>query len=728
MYNASVIDRRLASYERDHPTVRLREVPLGRCKEITAYLEGTPGLKGKVERPKLTSELSRFIANERAMCKASFLYFATRYCHIQIRVGMGGVDLFTPFESQLLLLNRLAIDEGHMWERYDLGDTSFDGLLYFIHKARQLGFTTICQLLILHRALFYSDFKTLTASLDDQKTQDTHAKWWLAYTHLPWWLQTSIDSREKERGKWLGNGSYCALQDFAQESGLGQGNTWDGFHLTEVAAVEDAYCEQHLENHLFAAVPMSMRAVGFLESTAQGRDNWWHRKFKRAQAHMYDRWHAIFVPWYAESSTYTRPDIPLSWSPAADTIAHAEKVERTSPEYMNGATVHLTRGQMYWWETKRDSYKQDGALAYFLTNYCATVDESFQFIVQGAFNSERIIALQDRINTSPVAYELIKNEFDRSRIRSRTITAENERKRGREPVSLPPSYQIGDTSLVPVYTTEKDEHDPRGLIMMFEQPKHDRIYSIGVDTAAGIVGWQRDFRRDDDSELRKDNSVASVWYHDRSRSVARQAVEVAGPIAPEEFAPIVLALARLYRGMNEESMGAPLIIEVAPSESGARVQQILVSEYGYYNFFQWVVFNGIEMQERNSWGWISSTSSVPLLWSKGKDQMEAVDMPIRPQSQFLFEEMSSCRWDPQRRRGYASSGFHDDRVTASLLALWQLYNWANPIAHFKPQAVRTFAVGEEDPQKVDFQRRDFGSGDDYASAIDEWMDRMANGD
>lgn len=725
MYSDAVIERRIASYELSHPGVRLRHVSIERSREISLYLEGRLDAKGQPQRPKLTPELRRFIDNERAMSKASFAYFSERYCHIQLRTGMGGVGLFKPFESQRILLDRLSSDESHMWERYDNGDVAFDGLLYFVHKARQLGFTSLCQLLLLHRNLFYADFKSLTASLDDQKTQDTHAKWWLAYSRLPWWMQTGIESREKERGKWLSNGSYCALQDFAQESGLGQGNTWDGFHLTEVAAVDDTYCEQHLENHLWGAIPMSLRALGFLESTAQGRDNWWHRKFKRAWAHTYDRWKAVFIPWYAEATTYTRPDIPSNWTPAPDTVAHAEKVRRTSAEYLNGRTVTLTPGQMYWWETKRDSYKQDGALAYFLTNYCATVEESFQFTVAGAFNSERLIALEDRVDRAPVAYELIRDEFDRSRIKPRIITAASESARGRTPTSIPRSYDIGGSmQLVPVYTTERDAHDPRGLVMMFEPPRLDVVYSGGVDAAAGIVNWQRDFRRDDDDELRRDNSTVSIWYHDRRLNAARQAVEFAGPVSPREFSPLVLALGRLYHGLNPEDMGMPLIIEVAPSADGAKVQQILTSEYGYYNFFQWVVFNGLEMNERNTWGWISSMSSVPLLWSNGKELVEAKTMPMRPQSRFLLEELSDCRWDTHRRRGFAALPAHDDRVTAALLSMWQLYNWANPVASIKPQTVKTYGPGEEDPRRVDFQRRDLASGDAYNEAVDEWMERM----
>ena len=61
------------------------------------------------------------------------------------------------------------------------------------------------------------------------------------------------------------------------------------------------------------------------------------------------------------------------------------------------------------------------------------------------------------------------------------------------------------------------------------------------------------------------------------------------------------------------------------------------------------------------------------------------------------------------------------------MAWWQLYNWANPIANVMPQTVKRYGPGEEDPQRVDFQRRDLASMGEYDSAVDEWYDRIQAG-
>lgn len=709
MYHEQVIARRIANFERANPGVKLRDVPLDRVLELSKYLAGRPNAKGQLIRPQLTVELQRFIINERAMCKASFLYFAHRYCHVQFRTGEGGIQLFRALESQMLLIRRLAADELRMYDRFDAGDMSFDGLLYFIHKARQLGFTTLCQLLLLHRALFYADYKSLSASLDDQKTQDTHAKWQLAYDRLPWWLQTPITYREKDRGKWLSNGSYTALQDFAQDAGLGQGNTWDGLHLTEVAAVPDGVCEIALENHLFPALPRSTRMLGFLESTSQGFGNWWHRSTEQARVREYGRWGYVFIPWYAERLTYSRPDIPGGWRPNEETRAHAQKCYVTSKEFM-GTNVELSPEQLYWYETEREAYRKKGALASFLVNWCATPEESFQFIEHGAFDSERLVQITDRIDRAPVAYELRRPGESMERFRVL---------RGPD---APPTISVGPYDLVPVATDQRDEADPRGLILLFDRPKNNVLYSIGVDTAGGIVGWDRRFRKLDHEERRKDNSVASVWCLDGGRAV--QVAEVAGPIAPREFTPYVLALGRLFHGVYPVDMGAPLIIEIQPAASGAQVQQQLQYEYGYYNFYQWKTFNGMEVKATNSFGWVSNLSSVRQLWVRGKDFIEAPHLPVRPRSRELLREMAACRWDPVRQRGMALEGFHDDRVSAMLFALWQLYDWSTPQVA-PPQQLSS---SRDQPKRaVEFQQRDLASLDDYNTACDEWMEQMASG-
>jgi hypothetical protein len=50
--------------------------------------------------------------------------------------------------------------------------------------------------------------------------------------------------------------------------------------------------------------------------------------------------------------------------------------------------VRLGKQQLYWYETEREAMQRSGKLNFFLTSYCATPEESFQFTGEGAFPAE----------------------------------------------------------------------------------------------------------------------------------------------------------------------------------------------------------------------------------------------------------------------------------------------------------------------------------------------------
>jgi len=730
LYDDSVIARRIASHERATSTT-LREVDIPRVRDLVNYLEGRPDPRNPKRwiRPLLAPEFRAFIANERAMCKASFLYWARRYAYLNISGGDGGLHLFEPWETQYLLLRRIAERERHMWYRRDCGDPSYDGICFLIHKARQLGFTALCQLLLLHRALFYADMRTLAASLDDQKTQLMHARWSLAYSKLPWWLKPGIASQAYDRGKWLRNGSKMVLQDFSQLSGLGQGEQWDCWHMTELSAVPAPYFAEHVESHLLPTLTNSSRALGLMESQSQGWENQWREITELARKGEYGRWQYFFAPWYSATSNQknARYDIPLGWSPDRDTLAHAKKIEATSPEWM-GYAYSPTREQLYFYETERNRHRKSGQYATFLVQYCATPEESFQHSTGGAFNEEIIQLLRDEAEQiQPVAYEL------------GTPQTSLANRREDHPV-----VTINNQTLIPVHMSPADRADPRGLVLIYDAPRRDLWYSVGGDPADGIPGWHRRFRSQDREELRKDNAALSIWFSDPKDQRSKQAAEFAGPITPREFALYCDILCRMYGGVYGRETGAPLILEIHPGPGG-QTQARLQYELHFSHFFRWVVFNGAELKPTNSWGFYSSPKAVRELWIKGRELVEHRDfLPVKPRSQYLLNEMQSASWDPIAARGRAIGGMHDDRVSSALFALWQLHDWAVPkpqTRSYEPvQYAKPCLPGCQPPEnheracvnlpedKWDWQERDITTLEQYDAAVDSWIERrMARG-
>src|SRR5262249_17973152 len=116
-----------------------------------------------------------------------------------------------------------------------------------------------------------------------------------------------------------------------------------------------------------------------------GRGNWWHTFVMSAKKGR-ERWVVKFIPWYTTGAKYRRMPQP-DWRPSEVALQHATKVQETSHEYV-GHSVSLTREQLYWWETVRSQYASKGELAFFLTNYGGTLEESFQHSGKSVFSPE----------------------------------------------------------------------------------------------------------------------------------------------------------------------------------------------------------------------------------------------------------------------------------------------------------------------------------------------------
>ncbi|KKM65641.1 hypothetical protein LCGC14_1489170, partial [marine sediment metagenome] len=86
------------------------------------------------------------------------------------------------------------------------------------------------------------------------------------------------------------------------------------------------------------------------------------------------------------------------WKPSEIAMLHAKKVYETSPEWI-GRAVMLSPEQLYWWESERGDAVKRGVLNIFLTNYCATPEESFQHTGQSAFAPEILEKLRLQTTT-----------------------------------------------------------------------------------------------------------------------------------------------------------------------------------------------------------------------------------------------------------------------------------------------------------------------------------------
>lgn len=258
----------------------------------------------------------------------------------------------------------------------------------------------------------------------------------------------------------------------------------------------------------------------------------------------------------------------------------------------------------------------------------------------------------------------------------------------------PQPFYIGQSGITPCEEPSRDvAEDPRGLLLMWEEPRKNARYVMGMDSAEGITGWSRGRRSENDHK--KDNSVIEifrvqgatelVWKEDqegnrvpeidpktkkqRIRYRDVQVAEFAAPIDPVDASRIADFLGRLYRGDAEEQ--CEFIWESWPGCGMMATQEIL--RLGYANPWYWEHFANVEIEQTRALGWHSSPKSQLMLWQRSRRHYINRGALIR--SKWLKSELATAQHDSDKQRAQAGYGFHDDRIQAANMALWIANKW-----------------------------------------------------
>lgn len=399
MYSPKVIERNVEKLEAAAPGLELVRYDDGERLDRMASLAKVRKDDGSLAR-QLKPEEKEYLRNERLLSAIDFRYWGLYCSLINDKGGLTTLSEDNIWESQAIMLRFISKAEEEMYDAFVRGEP-VDGILLVIHKARQLGATAFWRALLMHRLTTTKNIRAMTASIDDEKIEALQLRDKRIFDNLPWWLQPSVGYDTKGGHMHFDKlDSTLQYQDFRQMSGLGQGEQFELGHLTEVASAPYPHV---IEHDFFPTIPQSLRALHGLESTAQGRGNWWHQFCERVRKGKSRRWRFVFIPWYAEASKY-RAKPPVDWKPTEVSLLHAQRVYETSQEFV-GHQVMLTREQLYWWESTREEYMSGGKLPLFLTNYCATPEESFQHTTTSAFSPEVLEALRNKTGLGN-AYEV----------------------------------------------------------------------------------------------------------------------------------------------------------------------------------------------------------------------------------------------------------------------------------------------------------------------------------
>jgi hypothetical protein len=714
---------------------RVNEYPSDVISEMVEHLEKLVDRRTGEFIRDLTREEERFMLDETIRCQLDWRHWNENYVYIELasqsdkpegwdllkqdspheKSGAGPLGKFLLNGMQIALLQKLAELELIAQDQSARG-APVNGILLILLKARQLGASTLWQSLLRHRANFYHSFPTLVASMDQESTELLHRRSERMYDKLPTWMRAIRKRRTVDGGEEFVNGSIIALQNFKQEKDLGKGETWRGFHGTEISSIASNRYEDHIEEGLFPAIPYDRMVLFGMESTAKGKTGPWYDFCTQVMSSTAEggagRFSEFFAPFYlidavqsglGQRSKY-QLEAPSDWMPSANTLRVAATVKDTSHLYMpDKSTVTLSREVLYWYETTRSMLYRRGKLNIFLQSYPTTPDEAFQHSASGAFTTETIERLANYCaEFEPWPYRII-SEDERESIEQWS-----------EPL-ITPIHSVSGHLIGPMHLSELDK-DYRGIIYFWEQPLLTAHYALGCDPAGGIPRWSRAFRQHND--INKDNGTIEIkrktrgskqcedcnglgWIRTEQPNVqaecpkcdargkvggrAIQVAEFAAPIDPEELALYVFILGHLFRGDSDLDECVAIIER---NNTGIVTIRKLQNTFGYSNLWgTQSLTSGEQVKEMGGVGWLSTPQTVPILHARYRIVIVRRDVEIR--SRHLVKELADAvvkvvGQESEKSKAISTyerflvmpgGGRHDDLMTASALVCWVLFDW-----------------------------------------------------
>lgn len=348
--------------------------------------------------------------------RASFSWYCVNLW--KIKDAEGNIVAFKPNPPQKRLIRLLEDHDGD------------DQIRVLILKARQMGFSTVCQAFLAWRAFCFRGQSGLTVAHLEEPSAELFKKIEDGWEALPDWFRPERDGKTRGKRLQLGKQHNKALLyvDHAQNKNAGRSQTFQGAHFSEVAFWPDA-------KQIFTAMKPALRKAKFVmaESTANGLGGHFYDLWQGAEhgpGHPdWNGWHAFFAPWF-EMPDYTRRH-----DPATDRPLSAD--ER---EYQR--LYGLTLDQMMWRrDTLADMDEED-----FRQEYPSNAREAFVTSGAGFFTPKSL----DHHRTKLV-----------------------------EPARKGMFYvRKGDT--VPRLIDE-----PHGPIWIWEKPQDDGRYVVSADIASG---------------------------------------------------------------------------------------------------------------------------------------------------------------------------------------------------------------------------------------------------
>jgi hypothetical protein len=647
MYSRSVSEARIAFMSKKIG-FELERHSIGDVKEQNKRLNELVGNDGRLIRP-LSDPEERWCMNERLLCKLDFRYWHTRYAYI--RGWDGQLTLFKPNIAQNVVMDIWAMLEE---QRRAISIQEL--------KARQLGVSTIVELAVAHRVQFYKHVNALTASSDPFKSTKMAEMMERCWENQPWWMmprQTAY--RGGELIEFGDQDSGVSIQHGNQTSGIARGDTPTVAHLSELC--DFANPQDLVDASLLRAMHESRWMFLVLESTAKGRQNWWHQTWlysKQYWASGMARLYPMFLPWFVGSDIYptetwlhSRP-IPREWDPSALTIHHAERAKayvKSDPVLMKFLGEHweMPPEQMWWWEVTRQEYAAKKELSQFYSETPADDMEAFQSTNVSAFDSDTLTIYRERTRNPIGVFGFVGRE---DIVPTRLQPDRRDIDPQLPPITVRAHWNTNadpiECQLVPLKFHGYPRLDPHGKLLIYEMPEDGEQYGIGVDTGDG-VGLDR-----------------SVIEAVRKGTIERNDAQVAEFVNPYinsyDLWPLCMAVGTLYSTrLDEGYRQAKMVIDCLRNGESTQLE---LRKHGWGNFHQWIRYDSknLSSQRANKIGWFQNSWARTMMMDKFikaiRDEVFDINSP------YFVDEMADLERDEYRQSLKAVFGGFDDRIMA----------------------------------------------------------------
>lgn len=507
-----------------------------------------------------------------------------------------------------------------------------------ILKARQMGFSTAVEALCYWWTSTNFNINSVIIGNDEKSSLNLYRMFRRYFDNTNILFKPSVRYNTKsdltfekfdENGKQIGLGSAIKIET-AKNKSAGRSDTVNFLHASELGAWENG---EDLVASLMQTVPdaevMEKPSMVFLESTAEGRGNYFHKEYVAA-VNKKNNYQPLFAPWWI-LDTYERDATFEDLGQLNDYESFLVELMRKGHETLGHkftvSEESIPRKLAYYRRKAKDFAATPERLP---QEYPSTWEESFIASGKNVFNP---LALQ----------EMEKDATPLEDVNYYKITPLEDR-----------PYEEFELEQIPFEENETpDDFTYKAPLKIWEKPKPYKEYVIGADVAEGLKGG--------------DFSVATVVDISTMEVVARWR----GHCDPDKFGEILGALGTYYNYA---------LIGVEVNNHGLTTVQKLRDTF-YTNLYKRDRGYDEEWETPTvNLGWKTDMRTKRLMID---DLIKLVRERVIKDKDIVFINEAFSYVRDERGRMNAEEGSHDDVIMSTAIA-YQLFPWGdNDISNLK---------------------------------------------